>query len=64
MRVTRRGVNRISKRLASGERVTYFYAWKGGPRPTGQPGSAEFIASYEEAHHQKTQEPAGVLNAY
>jgi integrase len=28
---------------------TYYYAWRGGPRLRGQPGSAEFHASYNEA---------------
>jgi len=26
---------------------TYFYAWRGGPRLRGQPGSSEFMASYQ-----------------
>lgn len=28
----------------------YYYAWRGGPRLTGEPGSPEFIAAYYEAH--------------
>jgi len=28
---------------------TYYYAWRGGPRLRGQPGSADFTASYNEA---------------
>lgn len=28
---------------------TYYYAWRGGPRLEGQPGSLEFMASYREA---------------
>ncbi|MCB5411826.1 tyrosine-type recombinase/integrase [Pseudogemmobacter sp. CC-YST710] len=63
MRVMLKGINRLTKRLASGERVTYFYAWKGGPRLTGEPGSAEFIASYQEAHRQKAQAPAGTIQS-
>jgi integrase len=27
----------------------YHYAWRGGPRLTGEPGSPEFMASYNEA---------------
>jgi integrase len=27
----------------------YYYAWRGGPRLNGKPGSPEFIASYNEA---------------
>src|SRR5579863_868904 len=29
---------------------TYYYAWRGGPRLEGEPGSPAFIASYQEAH--------------
>jgi integrase len=28
---------------------TYYYAWRGGPRLRGEPGSPEFIASYNDA---------------
>lgn len=49
MKVRLKGINRISKKLASGKTVTYYYAWKGGPRLDGQPGSPEFIASYHRA---------------
>jgi integrase len=28
---------------------TYYYAWRGGPRLRGEPGSPEFMASYNEA---------------
>ena len=28
---------------------SYFYAWRGGPRVKGEPGTPEFIASYNEA---------------
>jgi integrase len=30
---------------------TYYYAWRGGPRLEGEPGSAEFVASYQEARN-------------
>lgn len=53
VRVRLKGVNRVSKRLASGERVTYWYAWKGGPRLEGEPGTPEFVASYNAAHAQR-----------
>jgi integrase len=32
---------------------TYWYAWRGGPRLSGEPGSSEFIASYNEAIEQR-----------
>jgi integrase len=28
----------------------YYYAWRGGPRLQGSPGSPEFIAAFEQAH--------------
>src|SRR5262245_21441549 len=38
----------IAKVTAKGR--TYWYAWRGGPRLRGEPGSPEFFASYNEAH--------------
>lgn len=61
MRVKLKGVNRIRKRLSSGQMVTYYYAWKGGPRLDGEPGSREFIASYHRAHDEERQEGPPVL---
>lgn len=37
----------IAKVRAKGR--TYYYAWRGGPRLRGEPGTPEFIASYNEA---------------
>ena len=68
MRVNLKGINRITKRLAGGSSVTYYYAWKSGPRLPGKPGDPEFIAAFNEAVAKKVQEPCGtlqaVLNAY
>ena len=68
MRVRLKGINRVSKRLADGTRVTYYYAWKGGPRLPGKPGDAEVVAAYNEAVAEKAKQPSGtlqaVLNAY
>jgi len=68
MRVRMKGINRVSKRLADGSRVTYYYAWKGGPRLPGKPGDPEFVAAYNEAVAQKAKQPSGtlqaILNAY
>jgi integrase len=61
MRVRLRGINRARKRLASGEVVTYYYAWKGGPALRGQPGTPEFVQSYNEAIAKKIKAPAGAL---
>jgi integrase len=37
----------IAKTRAKGK--TYYYAWRGGPPLRGEPGSPEFMASYNEA---------------
>jgi integrase len=50
VRVRLKGINRTVCTLAGGERVTYYYAWRGGPRLAGEPGSPEFLTSYEAAH--------------
>lgn len=37
---------------------TYWYAWRGGPRLRGEPGTPEFMASYNEAiETRRTSEP-------
>ncbi|MBH5372965.1 tyrosine-type recombinase/integrase [Bradyrhizobium glycinis] len=41
----------IAKVKAKGH--TYWYAWRGGPRLVGQPGSPEFIASYNAAIEER-----------
>jgi integrase len=61
MRVRLRGINSITKRLADGTRRTYWYAWKGGPPLRGEPGTPEFIASYNEAAARKVVPPRGTL---
>jgi integrase len=61
MRVRLKGVNRATKVLADGRRLTYWYAWRGGPRLDGEPGSPEFIASYNSAVGRKVTPPPGTL---
>jgi hypothetical protein len=53
MRVRLKGLNKSVKRLADGRRVTYWYAWRGGPLLRGEPGTPEFVASYNEAIAKK-----------
>ena len=48
-RIRLKGLNSVTKKLAHGGTRTYWYAWKGGPPLQGQPGSPEFLASYNEA---------------
>lgn len=61
MRVRLRGLNSNRKRLANGVAVTYWYAWKGGPALRGEPGTPEFIASYNEAVAQRRASPEGTI---
>jgi integrase len=44
MRMTLRGLN-----WSTVKGRTYYYAWRGGPRLRGEPGTPEFVASYNEA---------------
>jgi integrase len=41
----------VAKVTAKGH--SYYYAWRGGPRLSGEPGSPEFIVSYNEAHENR-----------
>jgi integrase len=61
MRVRLKGINRVTKKLADGTLKTYWYAWKGGPSLRGEPGSAEFHASYNETVARKVVPPRGTL---
>jgi integrase len=61
MRMRLKGINSITKRLADGTRRTYWYAWKGGPALRGEPGTPEFVASYNEAVARKVSPPRGTL---
>jgi integrase len=59
MRVRLRGINSKRKKLADGSFKTYYWAWKGGPPLRGEPGSPEFIASYNQAVAKKVAPPRG-----
>jgi hypothetical protein len=61
VRVKLRGINSVNKTLKDGTRVTYWYAWKSGPRLEGEPGDPEFIASYNRAVANLTVPAEGLL---
>jgi hypothetical protein len=63
MRIRLKGLNSVNKVLADGGVVTYYYAWKGGPRLKGDLGTPEFVASYHEAVSAKRTPAAGVFLA-
>lgn len=58
-----KGLNSRRKRLADGTTVTYWYAFKGGPRLPGAYGSPEFVAAFVEATKTKKAPPVGVMFA-
>src|SRR5260370_2254507 len=54
--MVRINLNGVAKVTSKGR--TYWYAWRGGPRLQGEPGSPEFHASYNEAvESRRTPEP-------
>ena len=61
MRVRLKGINSVTKTLKDGTTVTYWYAWKGGPRLDGEPGDPEFIASYNRAVARLAAPSSGLL---
>ena len=63
MRVKLKGIASATKILASGEKVTYHYAWRGGPRLDGEPGSPEFMLSYERALHERRSPDSSVFKS-
>jgi hypothetical protein len=58
VKVELRGVAKVT---AKGR--TYYYAWRGGPRLTGEPGSQEFLASYNEANADRDTSVPRALHA-
>ena len=68
MRVKLPGIAKVCKRLADGTIAVYYYAWRGGPRLPGTPGSPEFVQAWQEA--QKLRKPRhdstllGILDSY
>jgi hypothetical protein len=61
MRIRLKGLNSKRKKLADGSFRTYYWAWKGGPPLCGEPGTPEFVASYNAAVAAKVIPPNGVL---
>lgn len=51
------GIHKVKRRLASGETVVYYYAWRGGPRITAQPGTRAFSAEYHKLTRSRPDAP-------
>jgi integrase len=63
VRVELKGIHHTRAKLADGTVKIYWYAWKNGPPLRGEPGSPEFIASYNAAVAQRTPAPEGKLQS-
>ena len=63
MRVELKGIHAAHVTLADGTRKIYWYAWRGGPRLRGEPGTPDFIQSYNEAVAQRAPTPEGRLQS-
>jgi integrase len=63
MRVNLKGIHSAHVKLADGSAVIYRYAWRGGPRLRGEPGTPDFIASYNEAMAQRVLAREGRLQS-
>lgn len=56
------GVHSVKRKLASGERVTYHYAWRGGPRIKAEEGTPEFAVEFHRLTRARPTGPgAGTL---
>jgi hypothetical protein len=63
VRVRLKGLHFVPKKLADGRVREYVYAWRGGPRILGQPGSPEFLASYNEAILRRAAPQVGTMRS-
>ncbi|MGX1098900.1 tyrosine-type recombinase/integrase [Amorphus sp. MBR-141] len=61
MRVNLEGVASATAKLADGTKRTYYYAWRGGPRLPGKPGTPEFMAALHKARQERHAAPSGTL---
>ena len=63
-----KGLEKSVKRLKGGRQVTYWYAWRGGPRLPGHPGEPSFMAAYNAAvadrRTPKAETLAGLVGRY
>jgi integrase len=63
MRVVLKGIHKVRAKLASGKTRLYHYAWRGGPALVGEPGTPEFMASYQQVIAKRKTAPSGTLMA-
>lgn len=57
MRIKLVGIHKVKGKLADGSAVTYFYAWRGGPRINAKPHSREFGIEYHRLTRAREDAP-------
>ena len=57
MRIKLVGVHKVKGKLADGSAVTYYYAWRGGPRINAAPGSRAFGIEYHRLTRARPDAP-------
>mgnify|MGYP000663312536 CR=1 FL=1 len=55
-----KGVHVVRAKTKAGDAV-YHYAWRGGPRLKGKPGTAEYVRSFHAAHESRKSPDTGTL---
>ena len=62
MRARLKGINKVTRTLATGERATYYYHRATGARLSGEPGTLEFLASIIAAEGRIRNRSKGTLS--
>lgn len=63
VKVQLKGVHVVRMHLRSGQVAVYHYAWRGGPRLNGEPGSVEYLTAYNDACRKRIQPTGAVLSS-
>ena len=61
MRVNLEGIHKVKAKLADGSAKTYYYAWRGGPKIEGEPGTPDFITSHAKALADRKRPADGIF---
>lgn len=57
MRIKLVGIHKVKRQLADGSSVTYYYAWRGGPRINAKPNSRAFGIEYHRLTRAREDAP-------
>lgn len=61
MRINLPGLHWATAKLADGKSVTYYYAWKNGPRIKAKYGTQEFVGEFNTAIASRKNPPKGIV---